>query len=303
MIVLSATTDTFDVVLSGAITTNQLPIYSAYRDITTSAYTADRNQTATNSTTPVNAVGAPAASTQRVVDYMCIWNADTVAATVTARFNANGTTRVLRQVTLQVGEALEYSDKTGWVVLDATGRVKNANSYTSRLSSLLLPGLNHNAALTGTKTLTSGTAFAVYVGKAPRSLTSIQLRYRVTTAAATITWAELAIAKGSINVGGNPNLTVVGFADVSAVINSTGQKTTTVNVSSGQSINEGDDLWLIIGNSATTAGVVRALTIADDLQVGVQASVASRPSTIVGTGTAFTIEGATTLAPWIVGIV
>lgn len=169
--------------------------------------------------------------------------------------------------------------------------------------SLLVCPMFATASLTGTKTLTSGTAFAVYLGKATKSISSAQLRYNVTTAMATITWGELAIAKGSINIGGNPTLTVVGYADISAVANSTGRKSTTVNVSSGQSINAGDDLWAIIGNSATTAAVVRAPSMADDIQVGVQASVASRPSTIVGTPTAFTIEGATTLAPWIAALI
>jgi hypothetical protein len=120
---------------------------------------------------------------------------------------------------------------------------------------------------------------------------------------ATITWGEVAIAKGAINVGGNPTLTVVGYADVSASFNSTGQKSTTVNVSAGQSISAGDDLWVIIGNAATTAAVMRAASIADDIQVGLQASVASRPSTIVGTPTAYTIEGATTLPAWVALIV
>lgn len=172
-----------------------------------------------------------------------------------------------------------------------------------QLPSLLVPPFFTTAALTGTRTITSTNSFAVYLGKAPRSLSSVALRLRVTTAAATITWAEVAIAKGLINIGGNPTLTVVGFADVSAVINSTGQKSVTVNVSSGQSVQYGDDLWAIIGNQATTAAVVRAQTMADDLSVGACATVVARPSTIVGTPTAFTNDGATNLPPWVYGVV
>lgn len=156
------------------------------------------------------------------------------------------------------------------------------------------------ANLTSTKTLTSNTSFAVYVGKAPSANPTVTVRYRVTTAAATITWAEVAIATGAVVAGGNPSLTVRGFTNVAAVINSTGQKTTAVTTSG---VAAGDDLWIIVGNQATTAGAVRAQSIADDIQAGVQAARASnRPSTQSGAQT-YTIEGATTLAPWVAGII
>lgn len=169
--------------------------------------------------------------------------------------------------------------------------------------SLLVCPMFATAALTGVKSITTATAFAVYLGKATRAASSVQLRYQVTTAMVTITWGEAAIAKGAINPGGNPTLTVVGFADISAVANSTGRKTTTVNVSNGQSINAGDDLWAIFGNAATTVAILRAPTMADDNQVGVQASLGSRPSTIVGTPTAWTIEGAATLPVWVAALI
>lgn len=181
---------------------------------------------------------------------------------------------------------------------NASGIEKSAPQVSGAASSVMLPVFYSTANLTTAKTITSTNTFAVYVGKAPRTLTSVQLRLRVTTAAATITWCEVAIAKGPVVVGGNPTLTVVGWADTSASYNSTGQKTTTINVSSGQTINEGDDLWILIGNQATTALQVRTMTIADDIQIGVQASAASRPSLNVGTGVSYTIEGATVTCAW-----
>lgn len=180
----------------------------------------------------------------------------------------------------------------------AGGIPKTSAQVTSAASSVMLPVFYSTANLTTAKTITTTNTFAVYIGKAPRSFTSMQLRLRVTTAAATITWCEVAIAKGAIVVGGNPNLTVLGFADVSASYNSTGQKTTTINVSSGQTINEGDDLWILIGNQATTALQVRAMSIADDIQVGVQAVRTVRPSTAVGSAQSYTIESATDVPAW-----
>lgn len=156
------------------------------------------------------------------------------------------------------------------------------------------------ANLTSTKTLTSGTAFALYVGKAPTANPTVNVRWRVTTAAATITWAEVAIATGAVVAGGNPSLTIRGFTNVAAVINSTGQKTTSVTTSG---VAAGDDIWIVIGNQATTAGVVRAQSIADDIQTGAQAARASqRPSTQSG-AQSYTIESATTLAAWVAGII
>lgn len=187
--------------------------------------------------------------------------------------------------------------------IDSSQRVFAAGLQNSGGNHVLQNPFFATANLTSVKTLTSGTSFAVYLGKAPKSFGASSvignIRLRVTTAAATITWAEVAIATGNPVAGGNPTLTVRGFANVAAVINSTGQKTISVSTSAGQTISAGDGMWLIIGNSATTAGVVRAQSIADDIQSGVQASkTVTRPSTILGAATAFTIEGATTLAAW-----
>jgi hypothetical protein len=111
MIVLDTTTDNLQVVLNAAITTNQLQCVSSWRDITTTGYTPGRTVTNTNSTTDVNLVPAPAASTQRVIDTISIYNNDTVVAYVTVKLDANGTERILTRVPLAAGERLEYSKK------------------------------------------------------------------------------------------------------------------------------------------------------------------------------------------------
>ena len=111
MIVLDSTTDNLQVVLNAAITTNQLQCVSSRRDITTTWYTPGRTVTNTNSTTDVNLVWSPAASTQRVIDTVSIYNNDTVVAYVTVKLDANGTERILTRVPLAAGERLEYSKK------------------------------------------------------------------------------------------------------------------------------------------------------------------------------------------------
>lgn len=182
---------------------------------------------------------------------------------------------------------------------NANGVEKFVNQSTGQTGSVLYPICYSTAGLTSTKTMASTTSFAYYIGKAPRALTTMQLRTRVTQAVATITYAEVGIARGAVNIGAGPTLTALGFADVSATYNTTGQKSTTINVSSGQTINEGDDLWVVFGVQATTTLGTRAFSIADDIQVGVQGfRLNYRISTNIGTPQAFTIELATDLPPW-----
>lgn len=114
MIILTETTDKIQVVLGGAVTTNQLECLACYRDITTTAYTPGRNGTLTNNTTDVDLVGSPAASTQRVVDLLSVYNDDTVSQTVTVKVDFNATEYILWKGTLVAGATLTYCEGVGW---------------------------------------------------------------------------------------------------------------------------------------------------------------------------------------------
>jgi hypothetical protein len=129
MIRLDATTRKIQVVLAGAITTNQLPVTVCYADKTASSYPGSTTATVinTNSTTAVDIVAAPAASTIRTIDYLSVFNADTAAATVTIRYNDNATLYTIVKVTLSVGDTLSYTHANGWRVIDANGNTKTAS--------------------------------------------------------------------------------------------------------------------------------------------------------------------------------
>lgn len=126
MLILASTTDSLDVVLNAAHTTNPLRIVAFYRDTTTVSFTPGRRVVNTNGTTQVQGVQPPAASTQRVIDTMTIYNTDTLPKTVTVSFSDNGTRYTIRAVLLGVGEALEYQDGSGWRVFDSFGFVKES---------------------------------------------------------------------------------------------------------------------------------------------------------------------------------
>ena len=170
MIVLTETTDKIQVVLGGAITTNQLQCMANYRDITTTAYTPGRTIINTNSTTDIDLVGSPASSTQRVVDFLSIYNNDTVNATVTVKFDANGTEYKLIVATLATGEKLEYAEGQGFRVIANSGAVKysinqgNNTIGTAMTAVVLGSDQTNNNAVANTIQDVTGLSFSVTAG-------------------------------------------------------------------------------------------------------------------------------------------
>jgi hypothetical protein len=151
----------------------------------------------------------------------------------------------------------------------------------------------------GAANLTTVSAFAtnvtylLYLGRVGKALTTIDVVNRVGTAAATITWAEVGIFKGTpVANGAATGLTRLGFTNVAATFNTTGIKKTTIALS-GHAAE--DDLWVAFGSQATTPYQLRS-GLAYDIQDGGFQSVAGRLSTIgVSSGT----NVAATLAiPW-----
>ena len=170
MIVLSVTTDNLQAVLGGSVTTNQMRCFSSWRDITTTAYTPDRTLVNTNNTTDVNVVPAPAASTQRVVDFVNIFNLDTVSHTVTVKFDANGTEYILWQGVLATLERLEYADGKGWSVYSANGLQKVHNqsaAYVANNLNVVVLGSDvvNNNAVANTIADVTGLSFPVVAGE------------------------------------------------------------------------------------------------------------------------------------------
>lgn len=121
---LDATTRSLEILLGGSVTTNQLPCVAGWTDTTTTAVTPGTTRSISNDTTAVTAVAAPGASTQRQVQAVHVFNADTVDATVTVRLNDNSTYANLVKVTLEAGESLVYEARQGWQVIQADGALK-----------------------------------------------------------------------------------------------------------------------------------------------------------------------------------
>ena len=171
MIILTQTTDKIQVKLSGVVSANQLHCYSVFRDTTTTGITPSRNVVLTNDTTSVDLVGSPSSSTQRNVEYLNVYNADTSSAIVTFLFNDNGTTYEINVATLLPGEKVEYQSGIGFKVLDCFGSNKISIEYqpiplTSGFTTVILGTdyTNSNATLNTLEDIT-GYSFPVTSGK------------------------------------------------------------------------------------------------------------------------------------------
>ena len=115
MIILSETTDKIQDVLGGNVTANQLQCMASWRDVTTTTCVPGRTLAVTNNTSDVDLVGSPTGSTQRVIDFLSVYNPDTVNATVTIKLEANGSEYILWKGTLSAGEMVQYTDASGFV--------------------------------------------------------------------------------------------------------------------------------------------------------------------------------------------
>jgi hypothetical protein len=247
----------------------------------------------TSGGTAVTLVPAPASGVQRTVKNILFTNQDGATQTFIINSNIGGTLRPIWRGSLRSLESLEWIIGTGWIKRDTNGQVAiDPQQYT--YNQTLRDQAHFLAAnLTTVTAIATNTVYAQYLGKADKPYLSVTIRCRVTTAPATITWAELAIYKGTPVVGANPGtLTRCGFLDVAASWGTTGQKT---NVVTTTGISSGDDLWVVWGTQATTVGQLRG-GLADDLQAGYYATIGARPST--SPTIAPTLAGATVVPAW-----
>lgn len=114
MLILANTTDRIEINLGGAVATNQARCLVCWRDVTATTYVPGRTVTLSNNATDVDISGSPATSTQRVIDLVNVYNADTAPVNVTITYDANGTEYVLWTGVVPVGETLSYVQGAGW---------------------------------------------------------------------------------------------------------------------------------------------------------------------------------------------
>ena len=291
MLTLNTTTETLNL---ESRTTASLDYMVSYADHTSTGFSANASKGNIVAVGNTAILTAPGASTVRQVKYLSLRNrSTTVNTTVILKKNTGATEyHYTSPLSLRAGESMIYSDQRGFQILNANGLPYLISVVDAPSPSFVFPEWCSVGNLTASKSLFSNTSWAIYVGRAPFALSGVNVRCNVTLAAASITWAEVALATGPLVANGNSALTVVGTTDVSGVINTTGLKT--IKIVSTKPVHEYDDLWIIIGNQATTVAEIRQGTNIDEHQQGMASSkINTKPSDILDVATGFLTESNT----------
>lgn len=110
--VFDSTLKSLEVILGGAIVTNQLTWATSWVDIDQTTFGASSVQETdglTNSAVAVTIIAAPSAGKSRQVKFLSVYNGDTVPTLVTIRINNSGVFRTVFQATLAVGDTVYYA--------------------------------------------------------------------------------------------------------------------------------------------------------------------------------------------------
>jgi hypothetical protein len=106
-ITLDTTTRKLQAWLGEAKNTNEVQFSFHWVDLTVDGSKANAGHTPilSNGTTPVDIVGVPGASTQRVIPDGEVYNADVISHVIYLGYNDNGTTKIIGKCTLAAGVA------------------------------------------------------------------------------------------------------------------------------------------------------------------------------------------------------
>ena len=124
--VLDATTRALKITIDAGAGAD-VQFVATYADSTSTTFTKGSSQGASNGSTAVDVVSAPAASTRRVVKAISFYNANaTDPRTVTFYYDDNGTAYTIAKFTLQAGQSwyseTASTEEKGATILDATNR-------------------------------------------------------------------------------------------------------------------------------------------------------------------------------------
>lgn len=199
MLILTTTTDTLETLL-GAVPVSGLPCFVAYRDVNTTDYTPGRQTTSLTTNTVTGVLNSPAVNTQRVVDFVNIFNPNAAAISVSVRIKIGGVPFNLTTVVLATGERLEYQDGSGWSVYTVSGAIKQSlnqgvnSPFTGNTRVVLGADVVNNNAVANSIADVTGLSFPVTNGL--RYFFKFVIRYN---AAATTTGSRWAINGPSQN--------------------------------------------------------------------------------------------------------
>ena len=136
-ITLDATTKIIELTTSS---TADIDYAVSWVDATTTVFTPGDGHGTINTATTTTIVAAPAASTQRGVKSISVFNRHaTTTNTVTVKKDVSGTEYCLFKATLMAGESLQWNDGSEWSVYDATGDKKVNSPVNVGVTGRVIP--------------------------------------------------------------------------------------------------------------------------------------------------------------------
>lgn len=306
--------ETLNIQCSTAVSVDVIASYVVHTDTTIQLSTAAVNLLTTANTEILT--GGSTATVQ--VKGIWIRNRGVLTTEVTLKKNVAAVEyMVTAPIILRAGESLQYNDQTGFLLTDWNGRLRQSIPCGKQPASgiyypVLFGAYAHTTSgstATGARILdAAGTTVATYLGRAPKVTNRVLVKFRTCNTSVTATWGEIAVATGTPLLGAGTTLTVRGFnGSNNALANSLSSGTGTlvgthssyVNISPGQTIQEGDDVWILLGNQAVTGANVRCLAVADDLQTGLSLNAVTRPSLNIGKGVVYSLDAVANLSPYL----
>lgn len=126
-------TDTLQLVLGAAHTTNALDIVVKYRNDGVTTLTHERMLTASNGTNDVNILTSPASGHTYLVDFISVFNNDTVLQTVTIKYDVSSAEKIVYKQDVAPGGSIEYTSAGGWsyIAPSPQGYAINVQALTS----------------------------------------------------------------------------------------------------------------------------------------------------------------------------
>jgi len=144
--ILVATTNTLQAVLSG-VPSAQWPIQVSYADLTTTTLTDGQQLSVSNSTTPVTILSAPAASTQRQIKNINIFNNGVTDLTLTISIDVSGTPTIVWKDVIPTGKSLTWSLEDGWAITSNASGSGPVASVFGRSGNVVAVAGDYSAAL------------------------------------------------------------------------------------------------------------------------------------------------------------
>lgn len=131
MILLTSTSDLIQAITGG---TQAIKVHASYVDLSGLTVTPGRLNTAIASAATTTVVGSPAASTQRTVKFLSVYNSDaSTADTVTVQHTDGTTVIILYKLSLPAGYTLAYNEGSGWQLFNTTGALVQSASASGTL--------------------------------------------------------------------------------------------------------------------------------------------------------------------------